>query len=704
MTAVCRLVGYRGSPGRATLLAIALGVAVFFALAPAALAASPFPWSGPQSIGATAPLTNISCASPSLCAAGDSGGNIAGTSNPLGPWSLAHVGSRLAETGGSSTLCTDSTFYTHETTDDGFTTSTVPPASSATTCGASPPGGVTFPAATTGSVNSSGRGEVDLQGGTAVTEGLLTGSLNDPKVVLATGGGVDFFADVQSNLGGDAGYQLVATGSGGTTTFSPSAGGGTLTASGVTLALTATGADDLNEVCTFGGGSCTYTFKAGDVIGTSSFSITFAGTATSTLTAASCPTGSSMCAAGDSLGDLFTSSDPSGGAGAWAANVVDDNAITGLSCPTTSFCAAVDGDGSVLVSSNPATPSSWTSPPDAVDSGNKLDAVSCAPNASFCAAVDDVGNVITSASPAAVSSWTVSGSKIDPGHSLTGIACPSGSLCVAVDDSGSVFTSTTPSDDTSWSPSPIDAGNQFNGVSCPTTSFCAAVDNAGYVLTSATPTSALSWSSTKIDGSTPLKGVSCPSNSFCAAVDQLGKVLIGATEFKLTVTLAGHGAGSVSGGGISCPGTCTQTFVGGAQASLAATPHAGSRFSGWSGGGCSGTGSCSVTMTSNQQVTATFAKVLPHTKLRHAKISAKRHQAKFSFSGTNATGFQCALVKAASAKGGKKKHKHQKPSFKSCRSPKTYKHLKAGHYTFYVRAVNAAGRDPHPAKHTFTIP
>jgi hypothetical protein len=52
------------------------------------------------------------------------------------------------------------------------------------------------------------------------------------------------------------------------------------------------------------------------------------------------------------------------------------------------------------------------------------------------------------------------------------------------------------------------------------------------------------------------------------------------------------------------------------------------------------------------------------------------------------TGFQCALVK---------------PSFSACRSPKTYKHLKPGKYTFEVRAFNAAGADPTPAKKSFTI-
>ena len=64
----------------------------------------------------------------------------------------------------------------------------------------------------------------------------------------------------------------------------------------------------------------------------------------------------------------------------------------------------------------------------------------------------------------------------------------------------------------------------------------------------------------------------------------------------------------------------------------------------------------------------------------------------FSFEAIGtATGFQCALVRTPKA------------SFSACRSPKTYKHLKPGKYTFEVRAFNVAGADPTPANKRFTI-
>ena len=89
----------------------------------------------------------------------------------------------------------------------------------------------------------------------------------------------------------------------------------------------------------------------------------------------------------------------------------------------------------------------------------------------------------------------------------------------------------------------------------------------------------------------------------------------------------------------------------------------------------------------------------PGTKITKANISSKHHQATFSFKAIGtATGFQCALVKKPKAH-----HKKPKPTFKACKSPKTYKHLKPGKYTFEVRALKAAAADSTPATKSFTI-
>ena len=71
-----------------------------------------------------------------------------------------------------------------------------------------------------------------------------------------------------------------------------------------------------------------------------------------------------------------------------------------------------------------------------------LDAVSC-PSRSFCVAVDGSGGVLTSTNPTGGrAAWRLA--KIDGRRVLNSVSCPSRALCVAVDGSGGVLTSTNP--------------------------------------------------------------------------------------------------------------------------------------------------------------------------------------------------------------------------------------------------------------------
>jgi hypothetical protein len=82
----------------------------------------------------------------------------------------------------------------------------------------------------------------------------------------------------------------------------------------------------------------------------------------------------------------------------------------------------------------------------------------------------------------------------------------------------------------------------------------------------------------------------------------------------------------------------------------------------------------------------------PNTRITKAKIKKKRGKAKFNFNATGqATGFQCQL----------KRKGHGSKPFRSCSSPKKYKRLKRGKYTFKVRAVGPGGKDPSPATKSF---
>lgn len=112
--------------------------------------------------------------------------------------------------------------------------------------------------------------------------------------------------------------------------------------------------------------------------------------------------------------------------------------------------------------------------------------------------------------------------------------------------------------------------------------------------------------------------------------------------------------------------------------------------------GCSGTGDY-VRLTYNALTTFTppFG-----TLVSKKKINRKKHTAKLLFSATGTvTGFECSLARAKKKKKGKK----SAASFAACSSPKLYKKLKPGKYTFQVRAVNSAGPDAQPATKKFKI-
>ncbi|BDG03922.1 InlB B-repeat-containing protein [Anaeromyxobacter oryzae] len=83
-------------------------------------------------------------------------------------------------------------------------------------------------------------------------------------------------------------------------------------------------------------------------------------------------------------------------------------------------------------------------------------------------------------------------------------------------------------------------------------------------------------------------------------------------KHAVAVLKTGDGGGTVTSApsGIDCGKTCTASFDDGATVTLAATPDAGSTFSGWSGA-CSGTGACVVKVDEDVTVTVAFAK--PYT-------------------------------------------------------------------------------------------
>lgn len=168
------------------------------------------------------------------------------------------------------------------------------------------------------------------------------------------------------------------------------------------------------------------------------------------LTAVSCST-SALCAATTDNGNVVTSTDPTGGRKKWKAAHIDSaTSINGLfpqasledvSCTSGMMCAAVDNGGNVFTSTDPTGGArAWTR--HNLNLGYSLSHIAC-PSISLCVALGANGNIAWSTNPAAgTSTWTVM--QTDPGHTLTSLSCPSAKLCVVGDDHGNVIVGTGP--------------------------------------------------------------------------------------------------------------------------------------------------------------------------------------------------------------------------------------------------------------------
>jgi hypothetical protein len=300
--------------------------------------------------------------------------------------------------------------------------------------------------------------------------------------------------------------------------------------------------------------------------------------------------------------------DPSG----WEVGSYED---TGLSCPTSTFCAMIGedptldagaGQGAVWITNPTAASPTWTEAP-----------------------IDD-------ALPGA--------------ETLTAISCPSTSFCLVGDSNNSVLTSNTPASGGWDNPVDLDPGNALDTgpADCATAGMCViAIDGGGGTDSSSAPTGpASAWSPDSASGSTgsfnAFQSLACPSTSLCIASDGGGNILVGTPSSGTTTSSTG-------------PSTTSSTHQ---------TPPPPAKPS--------------------------------HTKI--TKSTIKKTDATFAFTASHATSFQCGIVGPI-----KKHHTVPKLKYKSCKSPKEFKHLKKGKYSFAVRGVNSAGDDPHPATKSFSI-
>ncbi len=268
----------------------------------------------------------------------------------------------------------------------------------------------------------------------------------------------------------------------------------------------------------------------------------------------SCPS-SSLCVAVDGNGNVVTSTDPTGGSSKWTAVTIDNFALNDVSCASTTLCVAVDKNGNVLTSTDPTGGAGeWAVTQIDTAYGNDLVGVSCVPGQTLCVAVDDVGNAFSSNDPSGgAGAWSQSGT----GDFLSSISCPSTSLCVAEGGDGSgkgdIVTTTNPGATTpSWALPQEVATRGFTGnISCPSSSLCVAAaspdsGSTGNLLVTTNPTGgATAWTATSLPN--PLGAVTCASDSLCLAMDYNGAI------WSTTNPTGGASAWSSTANGLTDP-------------------------------------------------------------------------------------------------------------------------------------------------------
>jgi hypothetical protein len=317
------------------------------------------------------------------------------------------------------------------------------------------------------------------------------------------------------------------------------------------------------------------------------------------LTGVSCPT-ETFCAAVDTVGNLITSRNPSGGAASWNVSRLG-KLLTGLEYPgqlSDVICGGPElcvllGANDIVTSSTPTAGVAGWKLTHLTRPDHYLTAVSCA-SSTFCVAVDQFGDVITSSNPAGgAAAWittNVEGVPVDDpnaqGVPLSDVSCPTSSLCVAI-DSGNVVTSSNPTGGAAaWAMANVDSSNDVQGMSCPTINLCVAVDHFSNVVTSTNPTGeATTWTVTNLSGSgvSSLSSIYCPSSQLCIAV---GDQIVGDWDYPILVTSTNPTAGPPAWkvtrvadpgvAGVSCPSIRLCVVVGGNDVSTSTNPNGGS--------------------------------------------------------------------------------------------------------------------------------
>jgi len=393
----------------------------------------------------------------------------------------------------------------------------------------------------------------------------------------------------------------------------------------------------------------------------------------------SCPS-ETLCVAVGTNGTIATSTNPDGGASTWATvhpegyfespapggSSYPGNAMKGVSCPSTGFCAVAGPQGNIWASADPTGLASGWVPAELGLEATHMNAISC-PSPSLCVAVSQHGKVISSTNPlGGTAAWKIT--ELPQAFNMRGISCPSESLCVAVDYVGNIVTSTNPSGGAgAWNLTATPGGpERLNGVSCPSVSFCVTA-NPGLMISSTAPTTG-AWKGVPAGTGLPVTAVSCPSVTACAAVDNNSDVIVstdpggGPSAWSFTNVIPSReaeGGDSNAMNGISCP---TRTF-------------------------CAAAGIERKLITSTDPFAADPVQGKKKRRLKRPRVKLLAHPLKrVSFKKGLKVGFRFRAI----GKAARFRCRFDHTKFKGCSSPSRYR-ASVGKHFFKVRAIGPTG-------------
>lgn len=246
--------------------------------------------------------------------------------------------------------------------------------------------------------------------------------------------------------------------------------------------------------------------------------------------------GSNPALAADLAGAASTTSHPA--TPHWQAPQLIDpltGNVSAVSCPSPSFCLAVDGLGNALTYDG----GSWTRATPVAAGHVPLTAVTCV-SADFCMALDDLGRLRSYDGHA----WSTAARPLHT-ITVTAVSCVSPTFCIA----GGYAQSTAYAavwDGQAWGQRTI-LPEAPTALSCATPTFCMAVDGdrGAFSFDGAT------WSARQDLGSGLFLSVSCPTPTFCAAGTSNGRVLTYDGTRWADATVLGGKSASLSL--LSCP-------------------------------------------------------------------------------------------------------------------------------------------------------